>query len=149
SQARFDHYSARLELARPLLWRDLDKPMLLTAAILGGGVTLLLVALARAKDLQARELAARNRVIEEQVSRQTRELAVARDQALEASRVKSDFLASMSHEIRTPLNAIIGMAELLADTSLSDEQQRYVGVFRNAGEALLCLVNDILDLSKI
>jgi signal transduction histidine kinase/CheY-like chemotaxis protein len=149
SQVRFERYSVRLLIDRSLYWQDLDKALLFTAAILGVGVTLLLVALARAKDLQARELAARNRVIEEQVRRQTQELAEARDQALAASRVKSDFLASMSHEIRTPLNAIIGMAELLSETRLSADQARYVGIFRNAGEALLSLVNDILDLSKI
>ena len=149
SQVRFDRYSVRLIVNKGLYWRDLDKGTLFVAAILGAGVTLLLIALARAKELQARELAARNRVIEEQVRRQTQELAEARDQALAASRVKSDFLASMSHEIRTPLNAIIGMAELLSDTRLSTDQERYVGVFRNAGEALLSLVNDILDLSKI
>ncbi|MGE3774054.1 MAG: response regulator [Gammaproteobacteria bacterium] len=149
SQVRFDRYSVRLIVNKGLYWRDIDKGTLFVAAILGAGVTLLLIALARAKELQARELAARNRVIEEQVRRQTQELAEARDQALAASRVKSDFLASMSHEIRTPLNAIIGMAELLSDTRLSTDQERYVGVFRNAGEALLSLVNDILDLSKI
>ncbi|MCC7122239.1 MAG: hypothetical protein IT493_11845, partial [Gammaproteobacteria bacterium] len=149
SQVRFDRYSVRLIVNKGLYWRDLDKGTLFVAAILGAGVTLLLIALARAKELQARELAARNRVIEEQVRRQTQELAEARDQALAASRVKSDFLASMSHEIRTPLNAIIGMAELLSDTRLSTDQERYVAVFRNAGEALLSLVNDILDLSKI
>ena len=67
----------------------------------------------------------------------------------EANQAKSEFLASMSHEIRTPMNAIIGMAELLWDTSLTDEQQNYVQIFRNAGESLLDLINDILDISKI
>ncbi len=69
--------------------------------------------------------------------------------ALDASRSKSEFLASMSHEIRTPLNSIIGMAEVLADTTLSDEQREYVHIFRSAGENLLEIINDILDLSKI
>ena len=149
SSVRLNHFSAWLVMVKDLRWGSIDTGLVLVAAVLGVGVTLLLVALARAKDLQARELEARNRVIEEQVRQQTRELAVARDQALEASRVKSDFLASMSHEIRTPLNAIIGMAELLSESALSREQEKYVGVFRNAGEALWSLVNDILDLSKI
>ena len=149
SSVRLNHFSARLLTVKDLRWGSVDTGLVLVAAVLGFGVTLLLVALARAKDLQARELEARNRVIEEQVRQQTRELAVTRDQALAASRVKSDFLASMSHEIRTPLNAIIGMAELLSESTLSSEQEKYVGVFRNAGEALLSQVNDILDLSKI
>ena len=146
---RLDRYSVRLLTGKDLLWSELHKGLVFVALFLGVGVTLLLVALARAKELQARELEARNRVIEEQVKQQTRDLAEARDQALEASRVKSDFLASMSHEIRTPLNAIIGMAELLSESKLTREQGEYVGVFKNAGEALLSLVNDILDLSKI
>ena len=149
TQIRFPQYAIRLNAEKALYWKDLGKALLFTALVLGLGITLLLIALARAKELQARELLARNRVIEEQVTRQTVELAEARDQALEASRVKSDFLASMSHEIRTPLNAIIGMAELLSETRLSGDQVKYVGVFKNAGEALLSLVNDILDLSKI
>ena len=69
--------------------------------------------------------------------------------ALDASRSKSEFLASMSHEIRTPLNSIIGMAEVLAETPLSEEQHDYVRIFRSAGESLLEIINDILDLSKI
>ncbi|KAF0189921.1 MAG: hypothetical protein FD168_219 [Desulfobulbaceae bacterium] len=69
--------------------------------------------------------------------------------ALDASRSKSEFLASMSHEIRTPLNSIIGMAEVLAETTLSEEQREYVRIFRTAGESLLEIINDILDLSKI
>ncbi|MBI4971820.1 MAG: PAS domain S-box protein [Candidatus Omnitrophica bacterium] len=77
------------------------------------------------------------------------ELCEARDVALEASRAKSDFLATMSHEIRTPMNAIIGMAELLDETSLSTEQKEFVRIFRRAGDTLLNLINDILDLSKV
>ena len=66
-----------------------------------------------------------------------------------ANRAKSEFLASMSHEIRTPMNAIIGMADLLAETPLTQEQKEYVQIFRRAGGTLLTLINDILDLSKV
>ena len=77
------------------------------------------------------------------------ELNDARAVAESASRSKSEFLASMSHEIRTPMNAIMGIADLLAKTPLSSEQEKYVQIFRRAGDNLLNLINDILDLSKV
>jgi PAS domain S-box-containing protein len=77
------------------------------------------------------------------------ELKQARAAAESASRTKSDFLASMSHEIRTPMNAIMGIADLLAKTTLTPEQDKYVQIFRRAGDNLLNLINDILDLSKV
>lgn len=89
-----------------------------------------------------------NRILEERVQSRAR-IIQSKEQAEQANRAKSSFLANMSHEIRTPLNGIIGMSSILSKTKLSPSQNDYLQTIETSSHALLILINDILDLSKI
>jgi len=106
---------------------------------------------ARDADLRALNATLQQRVAERtrQLEQQARELIVARDRALELSRLKSEFLANVSHEIRTPMNAVIGMSELLLEARLGSEEREYAQTVHSSAHVLLALINDILDYSKI
>jgi signal transduction histidine kinase/AmiR/NasT family two-component response regulator len=106
-------------------------------------------ALIEAKDATVHALLTSEQRLEGRVAERTRELDEARAASEQASRHKSAFLATMSHEVRTPMNGILGMAHLLLETPLTAEQRDYSTAINQSGEALLGILNDILDLSKL
>jgi len=133
-----------------------DAMLALTAAVALALLTLALLTSARMPVLTlaplamlAATLALSLWVHERWLARQTQRLEHERAVAAAASRAKSEFLANVSHEMRTPMNALLGVAELLAETPLDTEQRRHVQVFRQSGQTLHALINDLLDLAKI
>ncbi|MCC5986952.1 MAG: response regulator [Pararhodobacter sp.] len=145
-------WEGRVELgaARPAEWvalmqeRLTQKPIpAATLQFTGGATVSLIERRARGGDLVvlARDIT--------ETARHEAELDEARRRAEAANRAKSAFLANMSHEIRTPMNGIVGMAELICDTEMSEEQKLYAETIRSSGEALLAIINDVLDFSKI
>ena len=88
-------------------------------------------------------------LLQKEIERQTRDLLKAKKAAEEASRIKSEFLATMSHELRTPMNGIIGMAEILEFTALDQEQAEALDIIKSSSKHLLSVINDVLDFSKM
>jgi two-component system sensor histidine kinase ChiS len=96
-----------------------------------------------------RALKARQKKLEQTVAKRTAEVMVQKERAQQSEKFKQQFLANMSHEIRTPMNAVMGMTNLVLDTPINEKQRFYMQGIKNSSDALLHIINDILDLSKM
>jgi two-component system sensor histidine kinase/response regulator len=128
------------QFRQPVEWRSDDE--------LGSVVSAYNLLLAQQTETE-RQLAERRAQLEELVKTRTAELEIARQQAEQSSRAKTDFLANISHEIRTPMNAVIGLSHLITRTKLDDHQRDYVSKIDSAAKSLLAIIDEILDFTRI
>jgi|GEM_PF-3492322 len=149
------------QLAKDIALESANRQMTLQVAVMAAGGLVLLFLMAGIAALRNHrnriaiindELSTTNEQLNDEIDRREiveRDLVSAKDQAEEANRMKSTFLATMSHELRTPMNGILGFSKILQDTNLDEEQRTHIDIIEQSGQSLLGLINDILDLSQL